>query len=706
MKWNGKRVSAAPLVCAAVLAALMSCSTSFLSGNNSGTVESDLGNSLGYADISRLGYMGGSLMYNGASGHLQQNATIAVRLGQVSKEIVDETRAVFTDLPDQAVFGVLRIETVNADSVSFTASLYTGRGEIIESRSFSLERGATVDIDFDGNPDLEYAQPAIKRPGFEKSVYLNFLSSQETLNTAMFSVIPEQYSRSAYPNGIIGINPNGRFIVRKYADQANSVRSMVSGLQTGDFVLDTETGSYQRVRSSSTSRSARAIDDSELENLEETSLPQTFTFTTDEFILTGLDAAVLFDSLPATITAQYSAITGDVERLNAVLSSPDLIPAVQRISSTPIPAESVDAVLAQISSLSEDELARLNRTFLEEMYPDLCPRLQNVSTCFTEVLPLSSVLFGSDEIDSSSSGSGEGRVLTASIYESERAAIRSDFAKYTEFYRQNLASPPVSASGGTARVVFNNSYFALGFKGSFSSTWGSVFSSVEGAVLISVDTDINSTLSYNRDLCTLPPFQQTFPVFAYGPIVLSLNASIDFNLPLSITVPVETGFGLRAAFTGLYGAGFQVGLGYGVEWKKAWIISYPAPYANWTGSTSSIKKSTYFVGAQTPGGVTSAGIITTLTPNVVACVGADITKVVVGDISAQAGLPATLKITYTAPDLVGNATLDFFCNLNANAFIGLKDLPIIGTLGKSWTWPIYASGNQRLASWQVFKTRL
>ena len=81
-----------------------------------------------------------------------------------------------------------------------------------------------------------------------------------TLNTTMFAVLPEQYSRGVYPSGILGVNPNGKFIVNKYEVNTTN-RAAVLGIMYGDYVMDSAQGTYQRVISSTTYRKARAIDE-------------------------------------------------------------------------------------------------------------------------------------------------------------------------------------------------------------------------------------------------------------------------------------------------------------------------------------------------------------------------------------------------------------------------------------------------------------
>ncbi len=47
-----------------------------------------------------------------------------------------------------------------------------------------------------------------------------------------------------------------------------------------------------------------------------------------------------------------------------------------------------------------------------------------------------------------------------------------------------------------------------------------------------------------------------------------------------------------------------------------------------------------------------------------------------------------LGIEYANPDLIGTAGLNAMLNLEANAFIGLKGIPILGDFGYPFSWPI------------------
>jgi hypothetical protein len=262
----------------------------------------------------------------------------------------------------------LQVIEISKDRLTFDWNAYSVQGALAAIRH-TIALNDSVDINGDGIADLAYAPPVRKRSGFENAVYLTFLSSQEKLNTSMFAVLPNQYSRSVYPSGIIGINPDGKFIISKYENNSSN-RALVMGAQKGDFVVDALEGKYQRVSSTFTNRGARAISDAELEEIG-SSATVSYYFSDAEFA--GYNAENLFSALPALAQETNQSNGSWVEKLNHVLKNRDLIVIVSQTGVTPIPDDIFSSVVDQISSLTDDEVVQLNRKFLQEAYPELCP---------------------------------------------------------------------------------------------------------------------------------------------------------------------------------------------------------------------------------------------------------------------------------------------------------------------------------------------
>ena len=204
---------------------------------------SDISAKMSFENVSRQAYMGGSVLYNPddlSNSQLAENVCVAVRLGKVKRNEINEDQVVFTDDEDSAKFGFMKINSISTSSVAFSYTEFSADGKSLTTASFNVAEGDSVDINSDGFYDLKYTKPKINRVGLENARWLTFLSSQDDLNTSMFSVLPEQYSRNVYPAGLLGINPDGKFIVNKY-EVGSSNRAAVVGVCAGDFVLDSKT---------------------------------------------------------------------------------------------------------------------------------------------------------------------------------------------------------------------------------------------------------------------------------------------------------------------------------------------------------------------------------------------------------------------------------------------------------------------------------
>ena len=218
-----------------------------------------------HAYLSSQAYMGGSVLYNPKSparGHIDKGAVIALRLSSVQKQAINSSETVFTDDGKSEVFGTLTVQSVDANHIHFTVALFDTDSKKTE-KDYTLQVGEAADLNGDTVNDVSYHLPQQEHTGFESAVYLTFTSSQESLTTSMFAVLPEQYGDSGYPSGIIGINPNGKFIYAKYEPNLQS-RSVVYGLAADDFVLDNSSGIYTRAVSVRNDGAARAVSDDEL----------------------------------------------------------------------------------------------------------------------------------------------------------------------------------------------------------------------------------------------------------------------------------------------------------------------------------------------------------------------------------------------------------------------------------------------------------
>lgn len=254
------------LALAGLAAAVVTCSLSVIPSSKDADTAAHLNplsRSVDSVFLAEQAYMGGSILYNPeepASGHLLPGAVIAVRLSKVEKSTVDAVE-VFTDDLSSEVFGTLTVQSVDVQKIAFDLALFGKNG--VTKKQYSLAAGSKIDINGDSIDDLEYAAPKQAHAGFASAVYLTLLSSQESLTTAMFAVLPEQYANGSYPSGIIGINPDGKYLYAKYQPNGRE-RSIVHGLSDNDFVLDSAAGEYVQVSGITDAVNQRSISEADL----------------------------------------------------------------------------------------------------------------------------------------------------------------------------------------------------------------------------------------------------------------------------------------------------------------------------------------------------------------------------------------------------------------------------------------------------------
>ena len=240
-------------------------------------------------------YIGGSLVYNPSgtdTNQLNPGTVIAVREGTVNlvKQNQDvyeltasdsETRVTkndnnlgtttsrevtaYVDDDSKARYGFITINSVSEESISFSYTRYNLGGNGSSSKTYTISKGESVDIDNDGRPELRYREPNAIRNGFEKACWFEFICNPDeettanpsTASTMMFSVINNSSSSSrslvravdgAVANqveyGFYGVNSNGNYIfIVKDNNSVNSTggsaASSISNydLKYGDYII-------------------------------------------------------------------------------------------------------------------------------------------------------------------------------------------------------------------------------------------------------------------------------------------------------------------------------------------------------------------------------------------------------------------------------------------------------------------------------------
>ena len=199
-------------------------------------------------------YIGGSLIWNpsGKAGQLSNGTKIGVRIGHLKKitetipaadgskneytvttTTLDNswatlsgsstvTKVRYEDEASKAEYGYITINDVNADSINITWTKVDSN-EKTSSKSFTIKKGESCDLNGNGNPDLKYDTPAIKRTGYENARWLTFLNDNTTAENTMYYTFSAKEVQAGYralfddqsssaDDGLYGVNSNNDFI--------------------------------------------------------------------------------------------------------------------------------------------------------------------------------------------------------------------------------------------------------------------------------------------------------------------------------------------------------------------------------------------------------------------------------------------------------------------------------------------------------------
>ena len=232
-----------------------------------------------YNTISSLAYIGGSVVYNPAhptAAQLHNGANIAVHLGKVTPNTVHAETYKYTpqtpsmkwnELSAQIdsvsidensnVYGYLKIQSVSSQSITFDYHRFI-TDEKKEVKSYNLQKGKTLDLNKDRNPDLRYTPLLPIRENFEGAMCLEFISDPVAGYTTMYATVTDEVltrntrTFTDYENSTFyGVNSNGSFIYisgtagtdgapfnsRAAIDEFSTV-----GLSHGDYIINSADG--------------------------------------------------------------------------------------------------------------------------------------------------------------------------------------------------------------------------------------------------------------------------------------------------------------------------------------------------------------------------------------------------------------------------------------------------------------------------------
>ena len=726
----------------------------------------DISSDTKYLDIISKGYMGGSLIYNeedNSLGQLANGVSVAIRLSKSQRYDTSETESIFKEEDGSVMYGLLVIDKIDSEKISFKSELYDITGNAYLEKTFLLYKNECADLNDDGLVDIQYTKPYSKRSGYEKAMYLNFLSSQENLNITMFAVLIEQYPGKTYPNGIIGVNNDDKFIVQKYINTETAQRSVISGVYKGDYVVDNLNNKYQVISNNQYARHARSVSDDDLIDLDSEIEENTvFQFIEEDFAFSTIDD--FLSVLPEKIISKYQEYIG-IEKLNEILKDKELLKIIDEEQGSILPANEKEEIFNQFDFLTTEETIQLNRVFLEKNYPVSCPQRVTVSTVITEVLPLASIVFTEsdtyeDIVEEASSydscpSENENRAASASFsecktekeYYAKLNTLESDFNSYNEIFSFPDFEVPIQKDKSVnTKLILKDSRIALGIKGSFSSTWGSVRSSLGAAVFFKATANVgvevtktstNDTLTKDyqgtktdaqvkNNSVTIPIIKKDLTLlefelcqstnlanFAIGPILIGINLDLGIGLPIKTTFEMDCELSYSAHIAGLAKAGIAVGVDYGIKWKKVWFIKIPSVYIDWIGNASASAEAICFFDQDFESldlKLSKLALQFSVEPYVKAGLSVSIAAVVHAGCGIQFGTKGYVKFGYYNPYLRGSYGLDNTSSIYANVFLGLKGVKVLGisipSLGYPWEWDLFENDTPIIKETTLFEYKI
>ena len=393
------------------------------------------------SDAEKLLYMGGSVLYSpndANSNQLMQGAIVATRIGKVVKTDLGAGEYGYKNSKTEYELGFISVNSISKKEINFTYYKFPSKdsNSYISAGSFSLAEGETADLNGDGIADVKYTKPDAGRKGYKSNMWLTFLCDVNAGDSAaMFSIIPIQYARSAYPNGLLGINPQGQYIVNKY-DVGTNCRSMVSSISYGDYVLDTEANTLSRyVGEERSARSAaRSISDGDLEAVEQissNSTPEEFEFKANEFT-DEFNICELLAAMPSSIVTENYAgrtISENAAYLNRLIRDTSFINKFVEANPGKV-ADEVRAQLAEAPISGEVERVIFGRHVLSLMYPDSCPDVNLYSQTLSNILPWLYIDFGELPAEEEASEEGSRSVKETTIKVVKENQYKKAMAEY------------------------------------------------------------------------------------------------------------------------------------------------------------------------------------------------------------------------------------------------------------------------------------
>lgn len=625
-------------------------------------------------------YIGGSLIWNpsGKAGQLSAGTKIGVRIGHLKKitESISAadgsqneykvsgslngewatlpggstvTKVRYEDEASKAEYGYITVNDVNADSISITWTKVDSNDKT-SSKSFTIKKGDSCDLNGNNNPDLKYDTPAIKRTGYENARWLTFLNDNTTAENAMYYTFSAKEVQAGYralvddqsssaDDGLYGVNSNNDFIYISnsgstafdYAygdyvvcmpDAYTEPKFEEGGVIPDDF--DVENAPNNEVELSFGGKAYVAGKNNNLLNQGEfANFAIEYAYDSWQFPDPVNGPLALFsdlaenDAVKACLGDQPSDAATAIEKINAALTNDNFFKAlVEAKSGSLTTEEKTSCQSAWDSAGNNDTKKKYCRIFIDEFYdesPDAVIEAPELGTIYPSmVLNVGSI----DAVDESlntlqhtymEDPAGGDRKINSKYNEfvANRKKIRDEWAKFRHVDLTSVVM--LSSASGNRNLNPKKAGFnlGLGVKLTASNPSGRIRVEAGSAIFLDMDLSLDS-LNAAVDTMTAnaagKSMEKLLKKFFKSPKceVKMADVQIAGPLPFVVGAAIKFGFNINLGnwnphicFCGLYGAESNVEVEYGINW-------FCKPYIRGRAGGRALYPTEIFVGVENP----------------------------------------------------------------------------------------------------------
>jgi hypothetical protein len=567
---------------------------------------------------------------------------------------------VYEDDASQAIYGYIKISSASKESISFSYTRYNLAGTSSSTKSYTIKKGETLDINGDGNANLTYREPDAIRQNFEDSCWLEFICDKDLsvrdypvkTTTTMFSVISSSSERALYRAadgasvesqgyGLYGINTNGSYIYlapnNSTATNGGSLSSSYReyALKYGDYVITIDEKNANSVPDggdveNSTQSYVVSYNDTTNDTTNAaTTLNNATIVATYKYIATQFQSdrgpADLLKRMPASLLAK---VDGSLTQASAAnYGTEEALTALNQILT--LGSEATDILLAKDNGLVDEELTTAKETALTELFNSQgnektvrkiidslftqSPKAELLSPSIDSMYPYLSVNLGesiSSTVDTESVEI-EGR-MAASVadFNSKKKAIKNKFDQYFAIELKKIDIGKKTDKDGNVEkdkdgndktnTVSLKDYgvkLALGVKGNLSITSSRVNAGVAGVLYMDIGLSLVDSAFEKIKKPLIDALKTEFKkTVMVGPVPLTVGTKLSFDLELKLSTTDDKPIDLAFGYIGMYGAGVDVGANWGVNWKGWWIFRVPVPYINFYGNSYTVNETEWYFG--------------------------------------------------------------------------------------------------------------